>query len=152
MTYPEAMTRPEPSLLYLVKQVELAVRAQLDDVVRPAGLTTAQYTAMTVLERHPDMTSAHLARNSFVTAQSMADLVNALVERGLIDRHRDLKDRRRLVLALTERGRDVLAECREPVLQLERRMISGLDTESAQALRGSLARCRTNLNPRPQDK
>ena len=46
---------PQPMLLYLVKQVELAVRSHLDNLLRPAGLTALQYTALTVLERHPDM-------------------------------------------------------------------------------------------------
>ena len=39
---------PEPMLLYLIKQVELAVRSHLDDLLRPAGLTALQYTALTV--------------------------------------------------------------------------------------------------------
>jgi DNA-binding MarR family transcriptional regulator len=82
-------TGSEPMLLYLVKQVELAVRSHLDNLLRPAGLTALQYTALTVLERHPDLSSAQLARNSFVTAQSMADMINALEGRGLIERHRD---------------------------------------------------------------
>jgi len=64
----------EPSLLYVMKQVELAVRAELDEIAKPAGLTALQYTALTVLERHPNLTSAQLARNSFVTAQAMADM------------------------------------------------------------------------------
>ena len=38
-------------LIYQLKQLELAVRARLDEIVRPAGLTTQQYTALTVLER-----------------------------------------------------------------------------------------------------
>ena len=42
-------------LIYLVKQVELAVRSRLDELLRPDGLTALQYTALTVLERHPDM-------------------------------------------------------------------------------------------------
>src|SRR4051794_2090760 len=64
----------ETTLLYLVKRVELAVRSRLDEVLRPGGLTTLQYTALTVLQRHPaSLTSAQLARNSFVTAQTMAD-------------------------------------------------------------------------------
>ena len=46
---------PQPMLLYLVKQVELAVRSHLDNLLRSAGLTALQYTALTVLERHPDM-------------------------------------------------------------------------------------------------
>ncbi|MFC6712937.1 MarR family winged helix-turn-helix transcriptional regulator [Branchiibius cervicis] len=144
------MNRAEPSLLYQVKQLELAVRSQLDDVVRPFGLTTMQYTAMTVLERDPDMTSARLARASFVTAQSMADIVTGLTERDLIDRHRDPQDRRRLVLSLTDRGREVLAHCRGPVADLERRMIVGLDTETVTQLRTALRDCRRNLtDPSP---
>ena len=87
--------------MYLVKQVELAIRSHLDDLLRPAGLTALQYTALTVLERHPDLSSAQLARNSFVTAQSMADMITTLEGRGLIERHRDRADRRRLVVALT---------------------------------------------------
>src|SRR6476660_3142466 len=96
---------PRPTLLYLMKQVEMAVRSELDDLARPVGLTALQYTALTVLERHPDLTSAHLARHSFVTSQSMADMVTTLLDRGLIDRHRDPADRRRLVIALTPAGR-----------------------------------------------
>lgn len=55
---------PPSTLLYLVKQVELSVRAGLDALVRPADITTLQYTALTVLERHPDLTAARLARHS----------------------------------------------------------------------------------------
>jgi len=63
------------TMLYLMKQVELAVRSHLDELLKPAEITALQYTALTVLERHPDPTSAQLARNSFVTTQSMADMV-----------------------------------------------------------------------------
>ena len=135
----------EPTLPYLVKQVELAVRAHLDAAVRPAGLTPLQYTAMTVLERHPGLTSARLARNSFVTAQSMADIINALLTRGLIERHRDPDDRRRLVLSLTPAGTELLDTYREPVAQLESRMLQGMSDARARALRESLLQCRTNL-------
>lgn len=138
-----------PTLLYLMKQVELAVRARLDELVRPAGLTALQYTALTVLERHPDLTSAHLARNSFVTAQSMADMVTSLRDRGLIDRHRDLDDRRRLVLALTEDGRSLLDGYRQAVADLESEMLSDLTTDQARTLRAALLSCREALNRTP---
>src|ERR1700756_1914714 len=108
-------TEPAPLLLYLVKRVELAVRAQLDDIFRPIGLTALQYTALTVLERHENMSSAQLARHSFVTAQSMADMIAALESRGLIERHRDNADRRRLVVALTGEGRALLDRHRDEV-------------------------------------
>ncbi len=137
--------RRQPTLLYLMKQVELAVRAELDDLTRPVGLTALQYTALTVLERHPDLTSAHLARHSFVTAQTMADMVTALLDRGLIDRHRDPVDRRRLVIALTPEGQRLLGELRPQVAALEARVISLLSSAEASALRSSLEQCRQAL-------
>ncbi|MEO6087476.1 MAG: MarR family transcriptional regulator, partial [Umezawaea sp.] len=78
--------RKRPSVLYAVKQVELAIRARLDEVLKPLGVTSSQYTALTVLDRRDGLTSAELARNSFVTPQAMADLVVALERRGLIVR------------------------------------------------------------------
>jgi DNA-binding MarR family transcriptional regulator len=132
-------------LLYLIKQVELASRAHLDDIFRPIGMTALQYTALTVLERHPDLSSAQLARNSFVTAQTMADMVRALEDRGLVERHRDPADRRRLVLALTADGRALLRRYRGAVAELEKRMLAGLTAGGAAELRRGLNACRVSL-------
>jgi DNA-binding MarR family transcriptional regulator len=134
-----------PTLLYLMKQVELAVRSRLDGLTRPVGLTALQYTALTVLERHPDLTSAHLARRSFVTGQSMADMVTALLDRGLIERHRDPADRRRLVIALTAQGAALLDEMRPQVADLEREVLGRLSHDEVAELRSSLEQCRLAL-------
>jgi DNA-binding MarR family transcriptional regulator len=133
-------------LLYLVKQLELAVRARLDEIVRPTGLTALQYTALTVLERHDDMSSAQLARLSFVTAQSMADMVTALESRALIERHRDRADRRRLVVALTAEGRALLDRHRAEVGALEQAMLGGLSGPEVTGLRAALLSCHANLS------
>ena len=135
-----------PLLLYMLKQVELAVRSRIDEIVRPVGLTAAQYTALTVLERHADMSSAQLARSSFVTAQSMADMITALEDRALIKRHRDQTDRRRLVVALTDEGRALLDRCRPEVAALEATMVKGLSVPQTKALRTMLATCYANLS------
>jgi DNA-binding MarR family transcriptional regulator len=144
---PTAGSRTEPpsTLLYLMKQVELAVRSELDDLTRPAGLTALQYTALTVLERHPDLTAAHLARHSFVTGQSMADMVTTFLDRGLIRRHRDPADRRRLVIALTPAGRRLLDRLRPKVAALQARMLAPLSETEADQLRHSLELCRQAL-------
>jgi len=135
----------EPMLMYLVKQVELAIRSHLDDLLRPEALTALQYTALTALEHHPEMSSAQLARNSFVTAQSMADMITTLEERGLIERHRDQADRRRLAVALTPAGQDLLDRYRDRVAALESRMLYSLTKPQVGALRRSLRLCHANL-------
>ena len=108
-----------PRILYQVKQVELAVRGRLDDVVRPHGITVTQYTALTVLEQHPGMSSAQLARHAFVTAQAMEGIVRALVDAGLIVRTRDPDNRRRMAISLTPGGVALLAACRDDVDRIE---------------------------------
>jgi DNA-binding MarR family transcriptional regulator len=128
-----------------MKQLELAVRSRLDDLFRPIGLTALQYTALTVLERRPDLSAAELARSSFVTTQTMADMVTSLQARGLIERHRDPTDRRRLVLALTAEGWRLLSKYRVEVSDLEAQMVSGLTAEEAVALRRSIQACRSAL-------
>ena len=142
--------RPHPTLLYLMKQVEMAVRSELDDVTRPVGLTALQYTALTVLEQHPDLTVARLARHSFVRAQSAADMVAALLNRGLVERHRDPADRRHLVMALTPDGQRLLDKLRPRVAQIEARMLAPLSPDDAHKLRSSLELCREALSATPE--
>lgn len=136
---------PGPSLLYAVKQVELAVRSHLDETLRPFGVTTIQYTALTVLEHRDDLTSAELARRSFVTAQSMGDIVMALERRGLIVRHPDPSHARRLTIALTDAGRQVLSEVRDDVRAIEDRMATGLSAAERDEFRRVLRTCLSNL-------
>ncbi|MGY1821647.1 MarR family winged helix-turn-helix transcriptional regulator [Geodermatophilus sp. SYSU D00079] len=142
-------TPGRPSTLYLVKQLEQAVRARLDEVLRPAGITPLQYTALTVLERHTDLSTAELARNSFVTDQSAADMVAALEERGLLSRVPDPRDRRRRVLRLTGPGRDLLDRYRDEVGRLESRMVAPLSSGQAEDLRRYVLLCRAALDSQP---
>jgi DNA-binding MarR family transcriptional regulator len=137
------------TLLYLIKQVELAVRQALDDVVAAADLTTLQYTALTVLERHPGMTSAELARNSFVRAQTMAEMVTYLLGRGLVTRERDPGNRKQYLLALSREGHQVLDGLYSDVADIEARMLEGFDVGQTEILRTYLSRCRHSLAGQP---
>jgi DNA-binding MarR family transcriptional regulator len=124
----------------MVKQVELVVRSHLDELVRPSGITALQYTALTVLERHDGLSAAQLARDSFVTAQSIADLVRSLEGRGLVRRERNPRNRRELLILLTDDGRELLARHAGPVRELEERMVRDLTAHQTEQFREALAR------------
>ncbi|WP_415953408.1 MarR family winged helix-turn-helix transcriptional regulator [Streptomyces sp. KLOTTS4A1] len=126
------------SLLYLVKRTELAVRARLEEMVRPAGITALQYTALTVLQHHDGISAAQLARDSFVTAQTMADMVRALESRGLIHREPNPDNRRERLILLADAGRRLLDEYAEPARALEERMVADLTPEEIEAFRQAL--------------
>ena len=98
----------------------------------------------------PTSPAAHLARHSFVTSQTMADMVTTLLDRGLIERHRDPADRRRLVISLTPDGQRLLDGLRPQVAALETRMLSLLSPDDAEVLRSSLELCREACSRPPR--
>ena len=134
------VTKAPPSLLYMVKQVELVVRSHLDELVKPSGITALQYTALTVLERHDGLSAAQLARDSFVTAQSIADLVRSLETRGLVRRERNPQSRRELLILLTDTARELLARHEGEVRELEERMVRDLTAHQTEQFRQALTR------------
>jgi DNA-binding MarR family transcriptional regulator len=139
------MAGPPSLTTYLVKQVESAIRARLDVALRQHGVTTVQYTALTVLDHRGDLSSAQLSRRCFVRPQTMHELVVTLERQGLILRHPSA-DRRHVLLArLTPAGSAKLAECRADADLIEREMLARLtDTEQA-TLRTLLERCHLAL-------
>lgn len=133
------------TLLYLIKQVELAIRSRLDLAARDENLTVVQYTALTVLERHPGLTSAQLAKNSFVRAQTMAQITTELDERGLIQRRTDPANQRRLLLSVTDNGQAILDRLFPLVGDIEREMVAELPVAEVRQLREALHSCRIAL-------
>lgn len=142
----ESVTEPTPPRLqYDIKQLELVIRSRLEDILDGTGVTAWQYTALTVLERRPAMTSADLARASFVRAQSAADLVGALERHGLIQRSIDPAHQRRMLISLTDAGRDFLKSYAPRVAELEETMLRDLDAAERDTFRGFLDSCRRSL-------
>ncbi|WP_245718593.1 MarR family winged helix-turn-helix transcriptional regulator [Nocardia miyunensis] len=127
-----------PSTLYLIKQVELAVRAVMDDALRPLGLTPLQYTALTVLERRGGLSSAQLARRAFLRPQTMHVMVRTLEERGLISRDRDPGNRRVLVASLTDRGRELLERAGPHIERIESVLLAEMSQRRSAEFRAAL--------------
>ncbi len=127
-----------PLTLYLVKRLELVIRALMDDALRPFGMTTLQYTALTVLESRGPLSSAQLARRSFLRPQTMHEMVLSLEKRGLIVREPQADNKRILLAQLTELGRAMLARCNPHVLELEQALLADLDPEQRDTFREGL--------------
>jgi DNA-binding MarR family transcriptional regulator len=94
----------------------------------------------------PPLSPAQLARDSFVTPQSTADLVANLERRNLVRRDRNPASRRELVVSLTPQGRKLLARYAGIVAALEKDMTSGLDPDDIETFRSHLDACRVALN------
>jgi DNA-binding MarR family transcriptional regulator len=135
-------TRTLPRATYLIKELERAVRARIDAIVQPFRLTAVQYTALSVLSRHPGMSSAELARRSFVSPQAANEMVNALSARRLIRRRVDRTGGRALEIFLTTLGERTLAQCDEQMDGLEAQLFAGLTRGDETRFREMLRTCR----------
>lgn len=128
----------EPLTLYMVKRLELVIRARMDVALRPFGLSTVQFTALTALRARDGLSSAQLARRSFVTPQTMNEMVHSLERRGLIARRQAPDNRRVLLLTLTDSGQELLAHCDPLVEAIEGEMLAAIPAGQHGLLRQSL--------------
>ena len=84
-----------------------------EDAAAAVGLTSQHYQAMLVLRGCPDdrkVTINDLAQQLLIKHNSAVELVDRLVEEGLIVRESSSTDRRKVELRLTTLGREVLAK------------------------------------------
>ncbi|WP_232246775.1 MarR family winged helix-turn-helix transcriptional regulator [Kitasatospora mediocidica] len=105
--------------------------------VKPDGeLTLSQTSALVRLDRDGPATATELAAAEGIRPQSMGSIVATLLERGLVAREPDPSDGRRVVLSLTESGREGLRGARE---ERARRLTEAIDAELTPAEQQQLA-------------
>jgi DNA-binding MarR family transcriptional regulator len=75
-------------------------------------LTLAESSTLSRLERGGPASASELARHDRISPQSMGVTVAALEDRGLVERSRDPEDGRRIVLAVTDAGRQLIHDKR----------------------------------------
>jgi DNA-binding MarR family transcriptional regulator len=146
-----ARTRVAPRAPYLIKELERALRTRIDALVESLGLTAVQYTALSVLSGHRGMTSAQLARRSFVSPQAANEMVAGLERRGLIRRKADREGGRALWIFPTALGERTLARCDELVDALEDQMFHEVSRQDEDRFRRLLRMCRDALRPSDEE-
>jgi len=124
----------EPRISYVVARLERAIRQGINERVRPYGLTTLQYTTLSVLGRRGGLSNAQLARRSYMTPQSMSEVIEALEAKGLIKRDQHPNHRRVFPATLTATGVKVLEACEEEVARMEEEMLRDLTGKEQAAL------------------
>lgn len=88
------------------------LRRRLREVADVSDLTASQLSVLSRLGREGPATASELAVAERVRPQSTAATVAALVERGMVGRRPDPADGRRLVVSLTDAGREVVQDRR----------------------------------------
>jgi DNA-binding MarR family transcriptional regulator len=126
----------ETSLGYLLKQASTALRAAMEEVLRPLGMSITHYACLELLAQRPGLSNSDLARGAFVTRQTMNVLLQALQRDGYVTRPAEASVGKVLPTRLTPRGRRSLEKATVAVRSVEVRMLAGMtETEQAEAFR-----------------
>ncbi|SIR75086.1 MarR family winged helix-turn-helix transcriptional regulator [Microbacterium sp. RURRCA19A] len=128
----------DTSLGYLLKEAASALRAAMEDVLRPLGMTVTHYSCLELLAQRPGSSNSDLARGAFVTRQSMNVLLQSLERDGVVERAATAPSGKALPTRLTEKGRRDLAEASAAVRSVERRMLADMTDAEQAAARAAL--------------
>lgn len=94
--------------LHLQRAARAAAR-RFDAALRPAGLTSGQFSLLMALNRPEPPTLAPVAHLLAMDRTTLTAALKPLQRRGLVTVHPDPADRRARRLVLSDAGRDVLA-------------------------------------------
>ncbi|MFB7273561.1 MarR family winged helix-turn-helix transcriptional regulator [Streptomyces sp. NPDC056244] len=116
----------ETSLGYLLKEASSALRAAMEEVLRPLGMSVTHYSCLELLAQRPGLSNSELARGAFVTRQTMNVLLQTLERDGYVARPAEAPVGKALPTRLTPRGRRSLEKASAAVRSVETRMLAGL--------------------------
>ena len=128
----------------LVRTAHVAER-RFAEVFGEFGLSATQYGVMASLADGDNLSPAELARAILVRPQSLAGVVDTLVEAGLVVRDGPPGRGRRKLLSLSDRGRQVFSEARPAAYRLLRFETTGLESRQIGELGRILATLREHL-------
>ncbi|MFI5954557.1 MarR family winged helix-turn-helix transcriptional regulator [Cryptosporangium sp. NPDC051539] len=128
----------ETSLGYLLKEASSALRAAMEEVLRPLGLTVTQYSCLELLAQRPGLSNSDLARGAFVSRQSMNVLLQNLEREGYVTRPAEAPVGKVLPTRLTPGGRRRLKKATVAVRSVEVKMLAGLSEPEQSAAFGIL--------------
>ena len=110
------------------------------------GLSMGHLHAMSLLEGHGEMPMSGLADSLDVSLSNTTGLVDRMEERGLVERHRVPDDRRVVMVRITDKGRETLAEADVLKEELLRSILGALDAPRLERVSAALDDIRAALD------
>lgn len=128
---PESLER---GIVRSLRRIIRAVGLYSKELLRRRNLTTSQLATLRQLARRGALSAGDLARGIAVSQATITGIVDRLERRGLVTRVRDMEDRRRVVIDLTEAGREVVATSPPPLHERFVLRLAELPTEEREEI------------------
>lgn len=98
------------------------------------GISLQQWRIMAVLGNLPDISARELAIHTAMDKVAISRSVKKLLAAGLLERHFAAEDKRRSVLALSRKGREIYRQIVPMAIAWEREFLQMIDAEELELL------------------
>lgn len=131
---------PRFGVAFLLAQLGAHAGARYGERIAQLGLTQAQSGLLWAISREPGRSQQALAAELGTPPTRLVALLDALEQRGAIERRRNPADRRHHAVYLTDTGRELMRELADTARAHEHHITAALDPDEHQQLRALLAR------------
>jgi DNA-binding MarR family transcriptional regulator len=125
---------------FILVRLAMGFKARAIAELEAAGFSQYHYSVLAVLGEQPRKAQATIAEALGVDPSQLVGILDALEDQGLIERQRDVDDRRRHVVSLTAEGRKQLVRLRRLIDRMEDELFAPLDAESRKTFHELLLR------------
>ncbi|MGP4109383.1 MarR family winged helix-turn-helix transcriptional regulator [Streptomyces sp. 4N509B] len=141
--------REAGQVTHAVKSAFKAVYASTSRMLEEHGLHFGQHYLLLELWREDGQTVGGLTERLGVEGPTVVRTVRRMQSAGFVRREPDPADRRRVLVFLTERGRELEAVVPAGLESVARQAVAGLTTAEVDALLHTLTRVSSNLTSPP---
>src|SRR3979490_1192261 len=135
--------RSEQGLVSLVTQLNKAIHRRSSEEL--LGMRVKPYLALGFIREHPGVSQQELETAMFMDANGVVLLLNELESARYLIRRRDVQDRRRHIIELTNGGRHALERADKARETLEGEVLAVLDPDERAVLKKLMWRVREGL-------
>jgi len=132
-----------------VSRLARQLERRVDGVLADHGLASWEFDVLATLRRAGapfELPAGAITDSTMITSGSTTHRLDRLEERRLVTRRRDPEDARRVLVGLTDAGRDVVEQTVVDHYANEEWLLSGLDAEQREQLADLLRRLALTLD------
>ena len=117
-----------------LRMATAALYRDFAQAMQGTGLTQKLFAVLELIEANPDVSQIDISETLETDRATVMALVDRIEARGLVERRRSERDRRRLRLVLTTKGRKALGDARRRIAAHEHAIVGRLGPEGAATL------------------
>lgn len=117
------------SIIHLLHRASQRASEIFAQETRDFDLTARQYAVITTVAQHEGLSQTDLVRLTGIDRSTLADVVQRLLKRGVIQRERTTQDGRTYAVSLSAEGRELLNSIKPYARRADRLVLSCLGDE-----------------------